>query len=373
VIEIKEVTGSAQGMKSFVMFPFRLYKNSKYWVPPLIADELEGFDTSKNPVFEHAEARFFLAEKQGETCGRIAAIVNNFEINQQGIKKMRFGWADFEDDTDVANALFEKVAEIGRENHLEYMEGPMGFSNLDKVGVMTHGFDQLGTMITWYNHPYYEQHYQRFGFLAEKQYDESKILLENIHPSSFEKIAQLLAKRYQLKSLSFTRTKDLLPYADRMFDLFNLSYAKLSSFVAMSDAQKQFFKKKYLNFINPEYIKFVENQEGELIAFGIIMPSFSEALQKAKGRLLPFGFLHLLWARRYAKVVNFYLIGVHPAYQNKGIHALIFTEFYNTVKAKGVHTLYRTPELVDNVAIHAIFKDFKPQIHVKRCTFKKYL
>jgi GNAT superfamily N-acetyltransferase len=373
LIEIKEVTGSEAGMKAFVKFPFGIYKNSPYWVPPIIADELESFDTQKNPVFEHAKARFFVAYRNAEQVGRVAAIVNSYETEQQNIKKMRFGWLDFVDDVAVSSALFAKIEEIGRQQGLLFMEGPMGFSNLDKVGVMTYGYEELGTMITWYNHPYYIKHYENYGFSPEKLYDESRILFENIPPEGFRKAEKLIKERYQLRSLSFTKTKDLLPYANEMFELFNQSYAKLASFVAISDKQKAYFQKKYLNFINPEFIKFVVDAEGKMVGFGVIMPSFSEALQKAKGSLFPFGFWHLLRARARVKVVNFYLIGVHPSYQNKGVTALIFSEFYNSVQAKGVHTLLRTPELADNHAIHSIFKDFKPEVYVRRCTYKKDL
>lgn len=373
MLEIKEVTSSASGMRAFVKFPFSLYKGSPYWVPPIIADELESFDPSKNPVFEHAKARFFLAVDNGQIVGRVAAIINSYETQEQGLKKMRFGWFDFVDDPAVSKILLDKVAEIGRINLLEYMEGPMGFSNLDKVGVMTYGFDHIGTMITWYNHPYYIKHYEAYGMVVEKNYDESKFSFDNIKSDNFIRVEKMIKERYKLHSMNFTRTKDLMPYADEMFDLFNKSYAKLASFVAISEPQKEFFKKKYLNFINPEYIKFVANEAGKLVAFGIIMPSFSEALQKAQGRLFPFGFIHLLRAKAHAKVVNFYLIGVDPEYQNKGLHALIFSEFYKTVKAKGIHTFIRTPELSDNVAIHSIFKDFSPIVHTKRCTYKKML
>ena len=140
-------------MKAFVEFPFKLYKNNAYWVPPIINDEIESFDKTKNPVFQHAEARFFVAMKNNEIVGRIAAIINYTEINEQNVKKMRFGWFDFIDDLEVSKMLLYKVEEIGKQNKLEYMEGPLGFSNLDKVGVLTEGFDAIGSMITWYNYP----------------------------------------------------------------------------------------------------------------------------------------------------------------------------------------------------------------------------
>ena len=145
-------------MKQFVTFPFSLYKNNKYWVPPIIKDEIDNFDHEKNPVFENADAQFFVAIRNGEIVGRIVAIVNWFEVEKQQIKKMRFGWFDVINDIEVSKVLLEKVKEIGLKNKLEYIEGPVGFNNLDKTGVLVDGFDHIGTMITWYNHPYYKEH-----------------------------------------------------------------------------------------------------------------------------------------------------------------------------------------------------------------------
>ncbi|MCD0474907.1 GTP cyclohydrolase [Flavobacterium sp. EDS] len=360
-------------LTEFIKFPFSLYKDNKYWVPPIIADELETFDKTKNPAFENAEATFYVALRNNKIVGRLAAIINWDEVNGQQKKKVRFGWFDVIDDIEVTKALLEKVYELGRKNKLEYIEGPMGFSNLDKVGVLTEGFDEMGTMITWYNHPYYATHFQQLGYVVEKQYDESKFPFANVKPEFFEKANELVKRRYQLKPLNFKTTKEVMPHVDKMFDLFNESYASLSSFVAISDIQKEYFKKKYISFINPEFIKFVEDKDHNIIAFSIVMPSFSEALQKTKGKLFPFGFLHLLKAKKHSKDMIFYLIGVHPEYQNKAVTAIIFNEYYHTFKEKGIINCYRTPELSDNVAIHNLWKHFDPVIHKRRATFRKDL
>lgn len=372
MITLQEMT-SKKEMKAFVEFPFKLYKNNAYWVPPIINDEIESFDKTKNPVFQHAEAHFFVALKNNEIVGRIAAIINYTEINEQNVKKMRFGWFDFIDNLEVSKMLLDKVEEIGKQNKLEYMEGPLGFSNLDKVGVLTEGFDSIGSMITWYNYPYYQEHLEKLGFIKEKEYYESKFPFSNVKTEFFSKANELVKKRYQLKPLNFAKTKDLLPYVNEMFDLFNESYASLSSFVPISDIQKDYFKKKFIPFINPELITFVVDKNEKLIAFAITMPSFSEALQKSKGKLFPFGIFHLLNAKKNSKDILFYLIGVHPSYQNKGVHAIIFEEYYKTYTKKGIETCFRTPELATNLAIAALWKNFDPVIYKKRSTFRKEL
>lgn len=360
-------------LATFVKFPFTLYKNHPYWVPPLINDEMETFDKAINPVFQSAEAYFYLAYKDKQIVGRIAAIINWDEVNDQQKKKVRFGWWDVVDDVEVTKALLEKVYELGRKNNLEYVEGPMGFSNLDKVGVLTEGFDEIGSMITWYNFPYYKEHLEKLGYVKEKEYLENKFPMSNVKSEFFIKPNELIKKRYQLHPLNFTRTKDILPYVDKMFDLFNSSYADLSSFVAITDVQKEYFKKKYIGFINPEYIKFVMDKDDNMIAFSIVMPSFSEALQKAKGKLFPFGFYHLLKAKKQSKDVLFYLIGIDPEYQSKGVTAIIFNEYNITFKQKGIQNCIRTPELEDNHAIHNMWKHFDPVTFRRRRTYKKDL
>ncbi|RLD28610.1 MAG: GTP cyclohydrolase [Bacteroidetes bacterium] len=370
MITIKEVH-SKKELKAFVKFPFSLYKGSKYWVPPIISQEIKTFNKKINPVFNDADAKLFLAYKDNKIVGRVAAIINWLEVKGQDLKKMRFGWFDVIDDVNVSKALLKKVHDIGKENQLEYMEGPVGFSNLDKVGVLTHGFDYIGTMITWYNHPYFASHFEQLGFKVEKEYLEHKHEFKNIILANFSRVQEVIKKRYGLKALYFSKTKEVMPYADKMFDLFNKTYSVLSSFVEINTVQQEYFKKKFLGFINPEYIKFVVNKNDELVAFGIAMPSYAEALQKMNGKLFPFGIKHLLHAKKHSNKITLYLIGVHPKYQNKGVHAIVFNEFYKTFDKKKIVELVRTPELADNLAIHQLWKNFKPLTHKKRCTFRK--
>lgn len=370
MIKLKEVKTKKE-LKAFVKFPFSLYKDSNYWVPPIISQEIKTFDKKENPVFKDAEARLFLAYRENEIVGRIAATTNWLEIKNQDLKKMRFGWFDFIDDFEVSKILLDKVIEIGKEKKLDYVEGPVGFSNLDKVGVMTEGYESLPPMATWYNYPYYVQHYEAANFKIEKSYSESKFPFENVKPEFFFKAQELIKRRYQLTALKFTKTSEVMEYADKMFDLFNDSYASLSSFVAINNIQKEYFKKKFISFLNPEYIKFVVDKDDNLVGFAIVMPSFSKALQKINGKLLPFGFLHILNAKRNSKDVIFYLIGIHPDYQNKGVHAIIFNEYYNTFTEKGIQTCYRTPELEDNMAINKIWKHFQSEVYKRRKTFRK--
>lgn len=371
MISIQEVT-SKKELKQFVLFPFELYKDSKYWVPPLINDELKVFDKTINPAFENAEVWFYLAYKNNRIVGRIAVIINWHEINTQNIQKIRFGWFDFVDDKEVSKALLNKVFEKGKEKKLQYAEGPMGFSNMDKVGAITMGYERMGSMITWYNYPYYITHFENLGFQTEKEFLESEFSFDNVkNPETFYRAEKIIKQKYNVKALNFTSSNDILPYVNDMFDIFNQAYASLSSFVAITERQKEFFKNKYIGLINPEYIKFVMDSDGKLVAFSVVMTSFSEALQKSKGKLFPFGFLHFLKAKKKNETVLFYLIGILPEYQNKGVTALIFKEYYETFKKNGVKNCVLTPILKENLALQNLWKNFNPVTIIRRKTFRK--
>lgn len=372
MIQIIEAN-TKQLIKEFVKFPFTLYKDNPYWVPPLLQDEIDSFNKEKNPIFDSAEAYLYLAYKDNKIVGRVAAIINWDEVKQLNKKKTRFGWFDVIDDVEVSRALLEKVYELGKKNNMEHVEGPMGFSNLDKVGCLTEGYDQLSTAIGWYNHPYYVEHFKQLGFEVEKKYIESEFSFDNVAYEPIKKAADLVKARYGYKSIVFKSTQEILPYVDSMFQLFNETYSKLQSFVAINRKQIEFFKKKYIPFVNPEYIKFIEDNQGNIIAFAIVMPNYAQAQKAINGKLFPFGFLKMLKAKKYSKEAVFYLIGISPEYQSKGVTAVIFEEYYQTMKDKGITKCIRTPELEDNTAIQNLWKNFNPVITKRRCTFIKDL
>jgi hypothetical protein len=371
-IELSEVKTKADLLR-FVKFPFHLYASNPYWVAPLIHEELNQFNPKINPVYEHASSRLFLAKRDDEVVGRIAALINFFEVEKMQIKKMRFGWFDFVDYIEVSSLLLEKVHQIGFENHLEFVEGPVGFSNMDKVGILTMGFEEKGDMISWYNAPYYAKHMEVLGYQKANEWLEHYFDVD-LHPdrtSQYTRMAEVIKRRYHLKVIRFSKTQEIMPYVDKIFDLFDKTYNKLVSYVPLSDKQIQFFKAKYIKLIDPEFIKYVEDEQGNPIAFAITMRSFSEALQKANGRLFPFGFYHLLRAKKKSKEVLFYLIGVHPDFQKKGVVAIIFDEFAQSYIKHGIKRAFRTPELETNSDIHSLWKEFNPINHKRRKTFRK--
>ncbi|MBW2938016.1 GNAT family N-acetyltransferase [Aureisphaera sp. CAU 1614] len=372
MIEILPVTNQTQ-LKQFVTFPFQLYKNNPYWVPPLIKDELETLDKSKNPVFKNAEANYFLAKKDGNIVGRIAVIINHLEVNEIGKKKVRFGWFDVIDDIKVTEALLDKVFEIGRAHNLEYAEGPVGFSNMEKAGILTKGFDEMNTMITWYHHPYYAAHFEKLGFKKQATWVEFKLSIPESIKDKVAKFSSIVRERYGLSVIRFKNKKEILPYVDEMFDLLNKTYNTLQTFVPIQQYQIDYYKEKYFNFIHPDYITCIKDKEGKLIAFSIVMPSFTKALKKANGSLFPFGWYHLWQAQRKNDRAAFYLIGIDPKYQGKGVTAIIFEEMQYLFNSKGIDKVETNPELKENTAVQQLWKDYDPIQHKERSTFRKNL
>ena len=372
MISIKKVT-SEDDFKNFVKFPNKLYKNSKYWVSPIINEELETMKKKKNPVFNNAEAEFFIALKNNKIVGRIAAIVNWIEIKEQKKNKVRFGWYDVIDDLEVSKRLIDTVMRFGKKRNLSYIEGPVGFSNMDKAGLLTYGFEELNTMITWYHNPYQKEHLEKIGMKKQAEWVEYRIQIssEKEAPEKVKKFSNLIMKRYQLRPLNFLKTKEILPYIDEMFDLLNKTYNNLQSFVPIQKYQIEHYKERYLRYIHPDFIKSVVDKNGKLIAFAITMPSFSRALKKMNGKLFPFGFLRILMAQKFNSRASLYLIGVHPDYQNKGVTAILFNDLQTMFNRRGIKEVETNPELIENKSIQAFWKNYKNELHKKRCTYRK--
>ena len=372
MIEIQEIS-TRKELETFVHFPFELYKSNPNWVPPIVKEELEMLDKEVNPVFNSALAHYFLAYNEGKIVGRIAAFINWIEVKELKKQKVRFGWFDAIDDPNVTEKLLEKVIAVGKEHQMKAIEGPMGFSNMDKAGMLIKGFEELNTMITWYNAPYYAEHLEKLHYKIQAEWVEYEIKISAFQdsPEKVKRFSQLIIERYQLKILEFRSHKEILPYVDQMFDLLGKTYDKLQTYVPIQDYQIQHYKERFLPFIHPDYIKCIVDVNGDLISFAITMPSFSKALKKINGKLFPFGFFHILKARYFNNRASFYLIGVRPDYQNKGITAIIFNEMQKTFNKHGVTIVETNPELVENSAIQKLWRNYEHRQHKRRATFTK--
>ena len=367
-IKVKQVLNSSD-LELFIKFPMELYKGNPYYVPPLINEEKSIWVKEENPALQYSEAAQFLAYKGKNIVGRIAVMINHKEEKELGIRKVRFGWLDFIDDIEVSKALINTTIEYAKSKGISKIEGPMGFTNLDKAGMLTKGFDKLATMIGIYNFDYYPKHMEQLGLVKEKEWVEFEINFPDTLPDKVEKFSRLIAEKYELELVKFKAKKDILPLVDSMFKLLDDTYKNLSTYTPITEEQIKHYKEKYFKFIDKDYIVCIKDKSGSLISFAITMPSYSKALQKAKGKLFPFGWWHLLNAGKKNDRANFYLIGIHPQYQKRGITAIIFKEIYETFKKKGVKFLETNPELEENASIQALWQDYHPTNHKRRRTY----
>ena len=371
-IIIKKVTGHEDYL-AFVKFPFILYKNNPFWVPPIINEEVETIDHKINPVYQNSSAHFFLAYKKEKIVGRIAAIVNWIEIEELKKNKVRFGWYDVIDDIAVSKLLLEQVVCFGKEHKLDHIEGPVGFSNLDKAGLLIKGFEEPNTMITTYNYPYYATHLKELGFSLLAQWVEYEIKITNFEdsPEKVKRFSSVIMERFNLKVLDFKNKKEIIPYIDQMFNLLDETYNKLQTFVPIQNYQIEHYKKRYFKYVHKDFVKCVVDKNNRLIAFTITMPSFTRALQKINGKLTFFNIYNLLKAIWFNNRASFYLIGVHPDYQNKGITAIIFNEIQKTFNKHNITIVETNPELKENTAIQKLWKNYENRQHKRRATFTK--
>ena len=372
-IIIKKVT-SPKELKTFIRFNYELYKNNPYSVPDLYDDMLNTFSPEKNAAFEFCEADYFLAYKDNKLVGRVADIINRRANETWNKKEVRFGWIDFIDDLEVSKALLATVEDWGRQRGMEAIVGPLGFTDMDAEGMLVEGFDQLGTMATIYNYPYYPEHMEKLGYEKEADWVEFKLTVPDKLPEKFVRISEIILQKYNLKIKKLSR-KELKEknYGQRIFDLINEAYAPLYGYSKMTQRQIDQYIKMYLPLIDLRMVSLVEDAEENLVAVGISMPSLSKALQKAKGRMLPFGWFHLLKALfiKKPKVLDLLLVGVKPEYQSKGVNALLFYDLVPVYQQMGFEYGESNPELELNKKVQAQWTAFESVQHKRRRAFKK--
>ena len=372
MVKLKEVV-SRRDLKTFVKFPYSLYRDNPYWVPPLFFDEINTLSKNKNPSFEHCEARYWLAYEDGQVLGRIAAIRNDKFIAKWKQNYLRFGWFDTVNRQDVAQALFEAVETWAGEQELEAVHGPLGFTDLDKEGLLVEGFSERGTLPMIYNHAYYPTLIEQLGYKKDVDWLQFEIKVPEQIGEKFTRMKDLVLERNKLKLLHFDRMKEVLPYGKSIFEALNASYSDLYGVVELTDAQVESYIKQYLSFTNPDFIKLLSNQNDEVVGFAIALPRLTKALQKSGGRLFPFGFLHLLKTLKKPEELVFYLIGARPDYQNRGLNAILLSELYRECIDYGIEYVQTCGELEDNSNIITIMKNFETRTNKRRRCYIRHL
>lgn len=364
---------SNKELRRYVKFGIDMYKGNDCFVPPLIFDEIDTLNPDKNPAFEFCEAQSFMAYKDSKPVGRITAIINSVVNERTAEKTLRFGFLDFIDDAEVVDALFEATENWGRQRGMTSMVGPMGFSDLDHEGMLTDGFDELGTMATIYNYSYYPAHMQRMGFEKDAEWVEYQMTIPDAVPDKYLRIADIVQKKYNLRVLKFNNRKLLKEkYGQALFELINEAYDELYGYSPLSQKQIDHYIGMYLGILRLDCVCVIVDGADRLVGVGISLPSLSRALQKGKGRLFPWGWWHLIKALKSKNdIVDLMLIAVKPEYQNKGVNALLFADLLPTYIKNGYKWAESNPELEGNASVQLQWQYFERRQHRRRQAFRK--
>ena len=371
-IQIKEVTNLKE-LNAFIQFPFKLYQDNPCWVPNLVSDDLNTLRRDKNPAFETCEARYWLAIRDGSIVGRVAAILNHPHIEKWGQRYMRFGWLDFIDNPLVSSSLLQTVEGWTREAGMTAVHGPLGFTDMDREGMLVEGFNELATMATYYNYPYYPAHLEKLGYVKDIDWVEYEISMPAQPDEKIARMAAIVEKRNKFHLLEVRNKKELMQHAKELFELLENEYKLLYGTIPLTPKQVDAYIAQYFGFIQPEFVPMVYNEKNEMVAFGVALPSLSRALQKSHGRLFPFGFIYLLNALRKNERADLYLVAVRSDCRGSGANAILMNSMYEVFRKLGVSKIETNPELETNQLVQGQWKYFETRQHKRRRAFIKQI
>jgi len=361
-------------LKEFVAFPDKLYKGNKYRVPQLHTFENSTLAKDKNPAFEHCDAKYWLAYKEGKIVGRIAGIINHKANEIWNENRVRFGWIDFIDDLEVSSILLKTVEDWGLSMGVKEIHGPMGFSDMDLEGMLVEGYEELGTQAVIYNYPYYPEHLEKHKFSKDVDWVQFEIKIPDAMHEKLARVSSIVKRKYGLKAFSPKKSKDLLPYTKDMFEVLNEGYKNLYGFVPLTEKQIQHYTDQYFSMINPKYVCFIIDEETDkVVGFAVAVLSLSKAMIKAKGKLYPFGFVNIIKDLYKNDTADLLLQAVLPQYQNKGVAGIFFESFLQAFIDNGIKTVVSSHALENNTASFATYKNYEHRQHIRRRCYKKFL
>ncbi len=375
MVEIRRIEPTQRNLKAFTKFQIELYDGNPWYVPPLIIDDVQTLSPKQNPAFDFCEEAIFMAYRNGKPVGRIIGIINHKLNDKNKERNARFGFVDFIDDHEVSSALFAAVEEWARGRGMSKIIGPLGFTDLDNEGMLVEGYEELSTMATIYNYPYYPQHIERLGYKKESDWIEFLLEVPKAIPDRFNRVAELVKKKYDLRVLKYkSRKRVKREYGHALFHLINEAYKDLYQYAELSERQIEYYIDQYLNLLNLDLLTLVVDRNDRLVSVGISMPSMSRALQKSKGSFFPFGWYHLLKGLKGKNDrVDLLLIAVHPDYQGKGVNALLFQDLLPYYIANGYKYAETNPEMETNSKVQNQWEVFNPRQHRRRRSYSKKL
>ena len=373
MVEVKPIKPVKSQLRKYVQFGIDLYKGNDYYVPPLVFDEINTFLPSKNPAYDFCEAQSFMAFREGKPVGRVTAIVNRSVNEKTCEKNVRFGFVDFIDDDEVVDALFAAVEKWGKERGMDRIVGPLGFSDMDPEGMLVDGFNEMGTMATIYNYPYYKTQMERMGYVKDTDWIEFRMEVPAGVPEKYKRIADIVQRKFDLHVVNIKSRKWVKEtYGQAIFELINETYKDLYGFVALTEKQINYYIDMYLGMLRIEDVCLIADKDDKLVGVGISMPSLSKALRKSGGKLFPFGWYHILRAiRGGADVVDLLLVAIKPEYQGKGVNALLFNTLIPNYIANGYKFAESNVELEDNENVQKQWEYFERRQHRRRRAWKK--
>jgi len=372
MVEIREVLNKAE-LKKFVVFPNKLYKDVPEYMPPFIGEDLADWNPKKNPAFSYCEAKCFLAWRDGEIVGRIGAILSKKANEKWNTRRMRFTQVDFIDDYEVSEALFAAVESWAKEKGCNEVHGPLGFTDLDREGMLVEGFNEKSMFITYYNHPYYIDHLTRLGYVKDVDWVEFLIDVPYNQPlvDKMQKLSDRVLRMTGLHVAELKSRRDYKPYLGKVFDLINVCYSHLYGTVELTDEQVQKYAEKFIPMINPELACFVMDDQDNMVAFGVSAPSMAAAIKKNNGHMFPFGFIDLLKALKKNDTLDLFLIAVRPDYQNKGVNAVLMNHVLKGCHKMGITKAETGPQLELNEKVQHQWSFFNYRHHKRRRCFVK--
>ena len=374
-VQIVEVNNKKQ-LRKFVSLPNKMYKNVPQFVPAFYGDDMSDWDKSKNPAFQYCEARAFLAYRDGKIVGRIAGILNRQANEKWHTNRMRFSQVDFIDDPEVSKALFDTVEKWAVEKGCTELQGPLGFCDMDREGMLVEGYDRRNMFITYYNLPYYNEHLSRMGFHKDTDWVEYKINVPSEQDEIYQKIrhlSEIVMKRGHFHKADFTKRSQYKPYIKDFFELVNVAYKELYGVVTLNQEQIDKYADKFIPLINPDYCCLVLDEEENLVGFGVCCPSVADAMKKSKGKLFPFGWVRVLRALHKNTAVDLLLIAVRPEMRSKGVNAVIIDYIMQSCIKNGIVYAETGPQLETNSKVLSQWREFDTEAHKRRRCYVKEL
>lgn len=371
MIKIKEVLTKKE-QKEFVNFPLELYKGNPYYVPCLYSDEMAIF---KDDYYYNDQSKsiFFLAYMENKIVGRIQGIIQFNANKKYNQKRVRFTRFDSINNQDVANALFKAVENWAKENQMDEIVGPLGYSDLEREGLLIEGFDQLSTFCEQYSYSYYQHLIENYKFEKEVDWLERRLFLpEEINPK-IEEVSKKMLKKYNLHHGEAKNTKDFLnKYGEQFFDILDKTYDELYQTVPLTDKVRKNLIKSFNLIINLDYVGVIVDENDKVVCFGLCFPSIAKEVNRCKGKLNLISILRILKTIKKPETIELALIGVIPEYQNKGISTAILDRLNKMLQNKNVKYAETNLNLEDNHSVQNQWKHFDSVIHKRRrCYIKK--